>query len=247
MSSRRLFKLVLFLSVLLAPFYSFAAIAWTDSCNGTTSCTLSGGVASGDLMVAFAFRDGNNTAPTVPGTWTVVTNAAGSNSNGAALAWKVASSGSEASGTFTSATSLIVVSFSGADTTNVGISGSGSGNGDAEGSSTTVRYPGVTMSVGDGTSWIISCAGTRAADSNIDQDAQVPTNLSTTHKAVASDATDEAACWNSNGGLTSFSLSDVSVGGTSTGWHGKTLEIRQAAAATDTPYDPFGTQGFFGT
>lgn len=241
MSIRRFFTGLLF--ALLLPLNSWAAIAYTGQCNGTTSCTISSGVASGDIVIAFAFRDGNNTAPTIPAGvgWNIISNAAGSNSNGAAFVWRLATGTSEASGTFTSATSLIMVSFSGANTTDVG------GSGDAEGSSTTVRYPGVTMEESGGSSWILTCAGHRSANTSIDTDASVPSPASTTNKAIATDATDEAACWNTNGGVSSWSLVDVSVGGTSSGWRGMTIEIKEAAAVTDTPYDPFGMAGVFGT
>lgn len=237
---KKLFSFLLFLFLL--PSQVYAAIAYTGQCSGTTNCTISSGIAAGDLIVAFAFRDGNNTAPTIPGSpvWNTISNAAGANSNGAAFVWRVASGTSEASGTFTSATSFVMASFSGANTTDIG------GAGDAEGSSTTVRYPGVTMETGDGTSWIVTCMGTRAADTGVDLDANAPSGFSTTTEVVSTDATDEAVCWNSGAGLASFANTDVAVGGSSSGWHGKTIELKVAAAVTDTPFDPFGMSGFFG-
>lgn len=131
-----------------------------------------------------------------------------------------------------------MVSFSGADTSAVG------GNADSGGASTTVTYPGVTMTVGDGTSWIVSCGGHRSVDTSIDTDGSVPTGLSTTNKIAVTDATDEAVCWNSNAGVASFSNSAISVGGTSSGWRAKTVEI--LVPSTFSPVDPMGISGFFG-
>lgn len=239
MSFRQLFY---FAFVLLCADTAQAAIAYTGSCTGTTSCTISTGVSSGDIVFAFAFRDGNNNAPTIPAGvgWNTISNAAGTNSNGAAWAWRVATGTSEASGTFTSATSLVMVSFSGASTSAIG-----GAPGSAEGASTTVTYPDAdTFTTGDGTSWVIACCGHRSANTSVETSA--PPGLSSTNAVAVEDATDVAACYNSNGGLTSYAGDNVAVGGTSSGWHCKSAEILQAAAVTDTPFDPFGMSGVFG-
>lgn len=224
--------LTFLLYLLLFAQSSLAAIAYSGSCTGTSSCTISTGVASGHIVFAFAFRDGNNTAPTIPTTspaWNTISNGAGSNSNGAAFAWRLASSGTEASGTFTNANSLILVSFSGANTSAIGGS-----PGSAEGSSSTVTYPDAnTFTTGDGTSWVIACCGHRSADTSLNDDAQVPPGLSTTNKAAVEDGTDVAACWNSNGGKSSYAGDNVAVGGTSSGWHCKSAEILEASAVTN--------------
>lgn len=206
-----------------------AVIAYSGSCTGTTSCTISTGVAAGDIIFGFAFRDGNNTAPTIPGDWTTISNGAGSNSNGTAWAWKVATGTSEASGTWSSATSLVLVSFSGANTSAIG-----GAPGTAQGSSTTTTYPDAdTFTTGDGTSWVIACCGTRSADTNIES--TTPSGLSATNAVTVEDGTDAAACYNSNGGLSSWAGVTASIGGTSSGWHCKSAEILVAAAASGQP------------
>lgn len=233
-------KLALAVLLWLCPVRAWAAIAKSGSCTGTTSCTISTGVAAGDIVFAFAFRDGNNTAPTIPAGvgWNTISNAAGSNSNGAAWVWREATSGSEASGTFTGATSLVMVSFSGAS-----ISAIGGAPGSAEGSGTTVTYPDAdTFTTGDGTSGVIACCGHRSANTSTESSA--PPILSTLGDAVE-DGTDVAACWYAVG-LSSYAGENVAVGGTSSGWHCKSAEILQAAAVSQDPVDPFGTSGMFG-
>lgn len=231
---------LLTLLLFLFPAHAFAAVAFTGSCTGTTACTISSGVDSGHIIFAFAFRDGNNNAPTIPGGvgWNTISNAAGTNLNGAAWAWRVATGTSEASGTFTSATSLVMVSFSGANTSSIGAS-----PGTAEGSSTTVTYPDAdTFSVGDESSWVIACCGHRS--SNTALESTTPTNLSATNAVSVEDATDVVACYNSNGGKSSYAGDDASIGGTSSGWHCKSAEILQSSDFV--PIDPFGMAGVFG-
>lgn len=232
-----------FFALLLFPSWALAAIAYTGSCTGTTACTISSGVASGDIVFAFTFRDGNATAPTIPAGvgWNTISNGAGANSNGSAWVWRLATSGSEASGTFTNANSIIMVSFSGANTSAIGGS-----PGDAEASSTTVTYPDADpFTTGDGTSWVIACCGRRSINGTALGSA-TPAGLSATNKVSVIDGTDDAACYNSNGGLASYAGDNVALGGTSSGWHCKSAEILVASAATDTPFDPFGMSGFYG-
>lgn len=75
---------------------------------GTDSVTMPAHQA-GDLIVAFAFRDGSTTLPTLPAGWTSRLAPTGANSCSMRLATKIAASSSETSGTWTNATSLIVL------------------------------------------------------------------------------------------------------------------------------------------
>jgi len=123
----------------------------TDSCSGTTSCTLSGSHNVGDLVIWWSYRAGSTTAPTA-GTGTNVTN--GSNSTGASRSWRmtcsVGVSGSMASGTWTNATNMGAVAITGglpmgasACTTAVGTVGTANNV-----SSATATYSALTMSGG---------------------------------------------------------------------------------------------------
>ena len=249
MNFRRLFAALLF--CLLIPAQALAAIGYRASCGctGTTSCTTGSGCVAGDALIAFTFRDGNVNAPSLPAGWTTIENSAGGSNNGSLFAWKIAAGGAEASGTFSSATSLVIQGYSGVDTTNLGITGGGSGHAVSGGSGTNVRYPGATAGLSfthaDGTSWIVSCAARRSVDGTA-LSAITPTGLSAANQLGVLDSTDDAECYDSNGGISSFADYDASVGGTSSGWRGQTVELLEAAAATDTPYDPFGMSGVFG-
>lgn len=66
--------------------------------------------ASGDLILVFAYNDGANTAPSIPGTWLNINNGTGSTS-GTRIGYKVAQSSSETSGTWTNADGLIAVVY----------------------------------------------------------------------------------------------------------------------------------------
>jgi hypothetical protein len=64
---------------------------------------------AGDLMIGFAFRDGSVTNPTVPAGWTTITNTLDGTLCSASVAWKIATSSSETSGTWTNASCLSIV------------------------------------------------------------------------------------------------------------------------------------------
>lgn len=242
MSFRRATTLLALL-FLLFPGIANAAISFVGSCTGTTSCTMPSH-QSGDVCVGFTFRDGNVNAPTVPtgSGWVSYDTTVGTSSNGSAVGYIIADSASEVSGTWTSATSLIITCWRGVDnTTPLGTTPSPNSSNVAD-----VTYLHPTFDVTDGTSWALACAGHRSADTTLDADASVPTDFSTTNKITNTDATDETVCFNTNTGVTGTTDSTISVGGTASGWRTIEVELRAAAAVTDTPYDPFGVQGFFG-
>jgi len=171
----------------------------------------------GDLLVVMSYRDGNATAPTLASGFTNVTTASGS-TNSARLAYKIAASTSEATGTWTNATSTIVAVYRGTHpTTPIG------GFASSTGSSTSISYPALTMAVTDNTSWVAGFAGHRSANVAIET---APSGL--TNVTSVSDTTDEAALHDSNGPRTSWSATSAAVGGTSSGWASITFELRLA-------------------
>lgn len=198
------------------------AISYQGSAAGTTTATIPSHAAD-DLIIGFAFRDGNANAPTIPGGWTTIENAAGANSAGAALAYKVALSSGETSGTWSNANTLIVHVYRGCAT--------GDPIGDHAvdtAASTTVNYPTLaSMQVTDGTSWVVGFAGHRSIDTNVQN---APSGM--TNRISELDGTDEAAGHDTNGGVTSWTGTTVAVGGTSSGWRAMTVEILAAVATT---------------
>lgn len=189
--------------------------------NGITSATLPSHVA-GDYIIGIAFRDGNTTPPTIPAGWTTIDNSIGANSCSIAAGYLVASSSSEVSGTWSSATTVIFAVYS-------GVGGIG-GFTQTGGSGTTVTYGTVTMSVGTGTSWVVAFGGHRSANTTISNSGSEPSGLTLIN--TAEDATDEAGMFDSAAGVTSYTTNNVAVGGTSSGWRTIVIELLATVAGT---------------
>lgn len=186
--------------------------------SGTTSATIPTH-QSGDLIIARAFRDGNNNAPTVPAgqNWTTIDTSAGANSNGAAIAYKFATSAGETTGTWTSATRLDVGVWRGFSTCAAHFS--------VDGNTGDVNYKTVT-SFASG-SWAIAFGAHRSINTSLETP---PTGMVNRYTDVNS--TDEGAIHDTNGTVSSWSNTSVVVGGTSSGW--RTHVIEAVPGATNT-------------
>lgn len=197
-------------------------LTYVGSATGTTSFTMPSHNA-GDLLVVFAYRDGNNTAPTVPSGWSVWGAASGGTSNSSVGAYKIAKTNSETSGTWTNANSTAIQIFRG--------HGGVGGNSSSSGNDTTVIYPALTMSFTNGTSWVTGFAGHRSTDTSLET---APTGM--INVATEVDGIDEITGHNTNGTVSSWSDVSVSAGGTNSGWKARTLEIVS-------PISPVGAGG----
>lgn len=198
------------------------AIRLIGTAYGTNTATMPAH-QTGDLIVVFAFRDGSTTAPTLvtSPSYTSIANA-GANTCSYRIARRIATSSGETVGTWTNATSVIVHVYRGVDqTTPIGVDGTSTG------ASTTVTYPALTLGVTDGSSWVAGFAGHRSVNTTLETP---PTGMVLREHTV--DATDEAAGHDTAGGVASWSSTNVSVGGTSSGWCSAVIEIR--ADTTDT-------------
>lgn len=191
---------------------------------GTTSATIPAHQA-GDLILAFAYRDGSNTLPTLPTgqNWTSLQAPTGANTNSHRLVAKIATSSSEATGTFTSATTLIVLVFrpKAGYTLSWGLSDSSTG------ASTTVAYAALSIAAGSG---VVAFAGHRSTNTSLETP---PAGMVLRSNPV--DGTDEAAAFDTDGPVSSWSGASVPVGGTSSGWRSTVVEIVAAAAITARP------------
>lgn len=188
-----------------------AAIQFVGQATGVASATLPSHQA-GDLVVAFAFRDGSTTAPTLPSGWTDL-NSGGINSCGYRVGYRVAVDSSTVSGTWTNATALVLQVYRNAR--GVGQGGSGSGVG------TNVDYIQASpLTIADGSSWVAGFAGHRSVDTSLQT---APAGM--TARATFVDATNEAAGHDTAGGVAGWSTTTVSSGGTSSGWLSHTREI----------------------
>ena len=167
----------------------------------------------GDLILIFAYRDGNNTAPTVPAaggtvpTWTIIGTASGGNTNSSRLHYAVATATNTTSGTWTSATELIAVVYRG--TRRPG------GTGATGALGTSISYPAVTMQRADNSSWVAGFAGHRTA-TNVE--------LAPSGMLNRTSIGTEAANHDTNGTVSSWSATAVTVSASS-GWRARTVEL----------------------
>lgn len=171
--------------------------------------------AAGDLLVAFAFRDGSTTKPTVPtgDGWTeVATDSSGGSSF--VLATKTATSSSDAGGNFDNATGIIMVAISGTGPIDIGGIATDAYLG------TAIRYPGITLDNTDGSSLALAFAGHRSTNTSLETPPSPWTNFETYN-----DATNELAAHYIIG-PTSVAGTNRSVGGTSAGWGTVVVEIK---------------------
>ncbi|MDR6826480.1 hypothetical protein J2X48_000716 [Bosea sp. BE271] len=182
--------------------------AYKGAANGTTTATIPSHV-SGDLLIAFAFRDGSTTQPTLPAGWTSIRTQAGTTCCGR-WAWKRAASSSETSGTWTNASALEIAVYSGVD--RVGASASQAGT------VATVTWPALSMEFGN--SWVLASAGHRSVNTTLETP---PTGL--TFRDGRVDATAEAAAFDTDGLVTSFGSVARNVGGTASGWVAGSVEL----------------------
>jgi hypothetical protein len=204
------------------------AIYRTGFAGGTNTATLPTNEFSpltGDLAIVFAFRDGSTTAPSLPTGWTSIRND-GANSCSARIGWRYLPSGATNVGTWTNATTTIVMIYrcNPEETISIGV------NNTATGSSTTVSYPALTGMNTNNASWVVGFAGHVSTNTTLEN---APTGM--TSLINVQDATDEASGHDTNGEVGSWSAQNVSVGGTSGGWRSYTVELKLAKVTGITP------------
>ena len=189
------------------------AITYVGNATGTTSATLPSHQA-GDLIVAFAFRDGSTTLPTQPAGWTSIDTATGT-SCCARLAYKVAASSGETTGTWTSSTTVIFVLYRDVNIANITQLDT-----ELAGVGTTVTYN--ANGFWKDLSRVIAFAAHRSTDTAL---GTAPTGLTLVVNPV--DATDEGAAFESTiDNYGDWPSTNVSVGGTSSGWITFVMRLR---------------------
>lgn len=183
--------------------------------------------ATGDYLFAFAYRDGNNNTPTLPAGWTALspTGLVGTNAQTGLLAYKVAASSGETSGTWTNASGLILTVVKAAGSGPLGL---GADSNITEGNSTTIDAAALTLSSGNGHSVILHFAGHK----NTTQNSTVaPSGM--TNGVGSSGGGNGISCTiggnYSTTGVTSWSLQTAAWGGSSSNWASTTVEVTGAA------------------
>lgn len=86
------------------------AISYISTASAAANTVAMPSHVAGDMIVAFTFRDGNATAPTIPAGWQGLgqPTITGANTCSISIAYKIAASGSETTGTWTNATGISV-------------------------------------------------------------------------------------------------------------------------------------------
>jgi len=206
--------------------WKWDGIYFRGHAEGTTSVTMPTHQAE-DTLIAIAFNNTSNTVPTVPAGWTTVTSAAGTSGQNRAMviAYKIAASSSETSGTWTNAGKVAVLCYYGASLQGpIGacvIQGGSS-------SPQTITYPALTYSETEAEEWqrpwVIRGVGIKATNTNVEA------GLTSGYTLRANDATNsnEIAIFDTNGATTGDTLSSTTTStysGTATGWFSFSLEL----------------------
>ena len=192
-------------------FVADGSISFIGAAEGTDSATLPSHQA-GDLLIAFAFRE-STTATTLPTGWGSIS-ALAANTTYARLAYKVALSDSETTGTWTGADRCLFLVYRNAEISNLSTSQRTS-----TGSSTSVEYPTYDNH------WVnlaqditfLGHRSTNQSSSVVPSGITERSNTNTTSRMFAGD---------SNGLTSGFAAQTISVGGTSSGWRTYTYRLR---------------------
>jgi hypothetical protein len=192
------------------------AISYVGGAAGTNSATLPS-FQPGDVAIVFAFRDGSVTNPTIPATFTSITNTNDGTLCSASIGWRRLVAGDTTTGTWTNASRVVVVVYRGCEPFITPVGGGANGNG----ATNTVAYTTLTMTRSDSTSWVVGLVGHVSTDTTIDSAAIT----GMTARTSGVDATAEAAAWDTNGGVSSWSTTNQTVSGTASGWVTRTVEL----------------------
>lgn len=182
-----------------------------------TSITIPAGHQQGDGMLMFAYNDGIG-VPALPAGWTTLDSFAGGN-QGLRVAYKLAGSSSETSGTWTTADGLVCMVYRGvAQSTRPPFRTNAS-----TGTSTTLSFG--VFNLRSANCWLAGFSGTRAIDSTI---ASAPTGM--VNQTSTTGATANYAGHDTDGIYpgTRWPATTVSVGGTSDEWTTYVVEVVQS-------------------
>lgn len=175
----------------------------------TTTVAMPPYIQSGDLMIMAAYRR-NSTMPSEASGWTTLGTHSG-NSSTIRLAYKLAESGSETSGSWGNAQFLAVQVFR-----NHGGVGNWAIN---SANNVNINYPSLTLINDDGNSWLAAFGGHDAA-SNVEQE---PTGM---FNVTSAQSTGELAGHNTNGGVSSWPDSIIVNVNANDSWKAAVVEIK---------------------
>jgi hypothetical protein len=192
------------------------AITRTQAVSANADNATFSSTSANDLILVFAYANNATVIPSLPAGYTSLNTGSG-NLQGFRQGYKLSSGGDTNSGTWTSATNVVVLIYSGVDTTTpIGAENFVVGN------SATVGYPLLTLQVTDGTSWVAGQGGAKAATAGMNGNTADLTNRTSVTVANGLDT---------GAGVSSFP-NNQSLTVTGSGrWTGASAELRAAAGA----------------
>ncbi len=177
-----------------------------------SSVTMPPAIQAGDLMVVAAYRR-NNTVPSVATDWQTIGTHNG-NSSSIRVAYKIATSGSDTSGTWNNAQFVAIQVFRNhAGVGDSAINSAGTMN---------MTYPSLSLEKVDGTSWVAAFAGNDGA-TNLETPPAGMINV-TSKEGTAGEIT----AHNTNGGVASWT-NQIVAANVGDSWKAATVEIQQYA------------------
>lgn len=179
----------------------------------------------GDLLVAWVSRDGSVTTPTMPSGWESIV-AGGASSLGYRLAYKVATSELESSGTWTNATSITISQYRPGAGYELSVGAWSTG---VNSSGTNALYPALTLQDTGGHSWVQCNYAHRSADIA----ASDATAAGLTLRAFVQDGVDTMAVHTAQK-VSTFAATTVTYTGTSASRRYISVEIKATSTATET-------------
>jgi hypothetical protein len=185
------------------------------------SVSLPAGAATGDLILYFVYRVTSALSPSLPTGYTAILNS-GAVTPGVRACYRVMQSGDTATGASTNGERGLVIVLRGQNaSTPIGASTQ------TNGTSTTVSIPALTLSVTDGTSWVV---GSSMANSG-DERAASPANLTNRTSGVGSGSS-PLPFGGTGEGVSSWSATTHTI--TSAAWRGVSVEVEAATPITGT-------------
>jgi surface protein len=194
-------------------------ITYVGAAEGTTSATLPTHQA-GDVILAFSFRSGSSSSSTMPSGWTSILSSGGTTIY-TRFAFKIATTSSETTGTWTNATRVVFLVYRNVEPSAIGSTNLTSATGST---STTVQYSsgslnGSTLDVWRNLAWTVAFMGHTATNNSAGTPAGLTARSSTNSGArmLGADSTNSTVGW---------STTSVNIGGTSAEWRTFVFRLR---------------------
>ena len=192
-------------------------ISLVGTATGTNTCSVPAH-AIGDIIVIFAFR-ATTGAPALPAGYTSILTKSGTSCS-CRIGFKIATTTSDAAGTWTNAISLTCHVYRSSQHATGGSVFAGASAASAQ-TTNTINYPALTMLHGDNTSWVAGFAGVNNTTNTLS--AHPPSGM--TNESTVTNAASQAAGFDTEGTVSSWSSTNATTTGTPGDSVSATVEI----------------------